>query len=772
MAYSRRKISCTSQQDSLDPAISFGIAAVLRVISHSDVSGLRLSTEIVNFLCALATPEELVSSFPSGRLRREPKQRLANRVESPNDDDVDWDEDEDTRLTWQDANRHASASFIGLNRESLNKGGDKRAQLVLRTADAETVKTLATSVMKRWLKSYDENGGGWLEKNVAALTTLFDLSPAEAETTKLAIAVNNLLGQSGAVMEGATEIFNSRCQRKLAMMILARAIDFPVTEMADVLNPEGAMRSSGLFEHVMLQGFDIDDVLQLSLLGQLFASESFENEREIRTRVLKPLSLAEDESLVFTHVKKEKEELGRMLTGAIESGESGINVLLYGQAGTGKTEFVRSLVRELGIDCYEVGSANCQSGLDASRDYRLSYLRLINKLIKPEERAVILLDEAEDIFDIMSDDSGRAANRRRGSKAWVNNLLENIRIPTIWITNDIRFDAAHLRRFVYLKEFDIPPISVRQQIVRNNTAGLSVSNKTISTLAQNEVLTPAMLSTATRFARLARLGKDEVDDSILRHAAATQRAIGVVPTGTLVSSDTGFDPRFTNMDAAVSIEDLVNGLRRTGRASLLFSGPPGTGKTQLAGHLGRLLDREVIYRTGSDLLNMYVGGTEQRIANLFRSCDPQRELIFLDEAEGLLGGRSKAIRSWEITQVNEFLRQIEQFSGIFIAATNHLENLDAALMRRFAFRFEFKPLTVAQRCDMFVTLSGIALDSQSPFFSDIARLAGLTAGDFANVFRRLKMIGGEGEAGNWLRELQAEQLAKGGCTTRSIGFIP
>jgi transitional endoplasmic reticulum ATPase len=318
-------------------------------------------------------------------------------------------------------------------------------------------------------------------------------------------------------------------------------------------------------------------------------------------------------------------------------------------------------------------------------------------LIPPEERAVILLDEAEDIFDSIGGQSEHRRSPRTGSKAWMNALLEGMRIPTIWITNDIEIDTAHLRRFAYVTGFATPPISVRREIVRLQTAGLAITDATITQLARNDALTPAMLGMAAQFVRLVKPVGTEADAALVRHVQASQRALNMEPAGSIVDSDTEFDPRFINLDSSISVENLLGALRRTGRAGLLFHGPSGSGKTQLANYLAQQLDREMIYRTGSDLLNKYVGGTEQRIAKLFRSCDVEREIILLDEAEGLLGSREGAQRSWEVTQVNEFLRQIEQFKGIFIAATNHVSSLDAALMRRFAFRLGFKALTSNQR---------------------------------------------------------------------------
>jgi SpoVK/Ycf46/Vps4 family AAA+-type ATPase len=280
-----------------------------------------------------------------------------------------------------------------------------------------------------------------------------------------------------------------------------------------------------------------------------------------------------------------------------------------------------------------------------------------------------------------------------------------------------------------------------------------------------------MLGLAAHFVRLAKPLGAEADAALIRHVQASQRALNMEPAGSIVDSATEFDPRLINLDSNIHVDNLLIALRSTGHAGLLFHGPSGSGKTQLANYLSQQLDREMIYRTGSDLLSKYVGGTEQRIAKLFRSCDVEREIIFLDEAEGLLGSREGAQRSWEVTQVNEFLRQIEHFKGIFIAATNHVTHLDAALMRRFAFRLGFKPLTLEQRLAMFTEVSGFVLEKGTEEFRRLERLGLLTAGDYANVKRRVSMLQVCNDASEWLDDLVAEVNSKSSHTGSQIGFL-
>ena len=125
------------------------------------------------------------------------------------------------------------------------------------------------------------------------------------------------------------------------------------------------------------------------------------------------------------------------------------------------------------------------------------------------------------------------------------------------------------------------------------------------------------------------------------------------------------------------------------RMNLLLFGVPGSGKTEFVKYLAKQLKKKLCIKKASDLLDCYVGATEQRIAAAFAEAELNQEILFFDEGDSLLGARAGAVRSWEVSQVNTLLAEMEQFRGIFIVSTNLVQKLDSAAMRRFSFRLHF-----------------------------------------------------------------------------------
>lgn len=132
--------------------------------------------------------------------------------------------------------------------------------------------------------------------------------------------------------------------------------------------------------------------------------------------------------------------------------------------------------------------------------------------------------------------------------------------------------------------------------------------------------------------------------------------------------------------------DGVEGVR------CLFYGLSGTGKTELARYISEILGKPLLLKRCSDIMDPYVGRTEQNIAAAFEEAEATDSILLFDEADSFFADRAGAKQSWERTQVNEFLTQMEEFSGICICTSNLRKIMDPAMLRRFHIISEFKAL--------------------------------------------------------------------------------
>lgn len=224
--------------------------------------------------------------------------------------------------------------------------------------------------------------------------------------------------------------------------------------------------------------------------------------------------------------------------------------------------------------------------------------------------------------------------------------------------------------------------------------------------------------------------------------------------------------------------EIVRTLSRSGSLHLagLINVQPGSGKTAFAHYLAQRLDKTLIRKDASELLSMWVGETEKNLVRMFRQARSESGLLLLDEADSFLQDRPQAHHSWEVTQVNELLVQMEAFDGLFLCSTNLMQALDTAVLRRFDLKIHFHYLKAEHAWSLFEDLlaalqvplgeSHVTLDLQHR----LQRLDTLTPGDFAMTLRQAKLLGCPSSAEQLLTALEVECRAKQRGSKPVLGF--
>lgn len=601
--------------------------------------------------------------------------------------------------------------------------------------------------------------------NAQVLGKLLALTRTEVEVLAFAIALESEPALRDAFGELRARTHASVC-KQLARILGRRAFD-----VERAFSSQGALRSVPVLDYVRADSsfeapFGLAGALEPALLRPLAAEPDLL--RHFLTRAAAPsLALAD-----FPHLAPDLDVLVRYLRAALARRQRGVNVLLYGPPGTGKSELARVLAAELGAELCEVNLEDADGDAHEGSE-RLGAYALCQRMLRKRRRTLLLLDEVEDVFPQATQLSFGFGPRGALTKAWTNRLLENNPIPTFWISNAIdQIDRAYVRRFAYALEVGQPPRRVRRSVIERHLSGLRLRSQYVDQLAEIEALSPAHVERAASLVRLLEPAHGaQAERDLERVLHGNLRAYCGSPQRPRASASAlGYDLSLLETDVDVAV--LMAGVRRHKRGSLCFYGPPGTGKSELAHQLAREAELPLQAQRGSDLLGKYVGETEQRIARMFERARRDGALLLLDEADGFLADRNAARNSWERTQVNELLVQMEQFDGVFVCTTNLIDRLDRAALRRFALKVAFGYCR-REHARVLFTRSLQALGAPAPdaaALHALDRLRVLTPGDFIAAVRGAALLERTATASDMLHTLTqacADKHVRGG---KPLGF--
>jgi SpoVK/Ycf46/Vps4 family AAA+-type ATPase len=171
--------------------------------------------------------------------------------------------------------------------------------------------------------------------------------------------------------------------------------------------------------------------------------------------------------------------------------------------------------------------------------------------------------------------------------------------------------------------------------------------------------------------------------------------------------------------------------------TVLFSGAPGTGKTMCAQIMARELSMEAYKIDISRIVSKYIGETEKNLDAIFREARSSGCMLFFDECDALFGKRSEVKDAHDRNaniEVAYLLQQIEEHDGVCILATNLLDNIDTAFMRRITFVVQFPFPNAAERREIYQKLLPRGLSASEDIDWDyIAEKFKLSGGYIKNI---------------------------------------
>lgn len=478
------------------------------------------------------------------------------------------------------------------------------------------------------------------------------------------------------------------------------------------------------------------------------------------------------------------------------SGKENISLLLYGKPGSGKSEYAKALVAASGLKpLIFKNEAELSQEKNANNTNILCRLNLLLSINRPD--TVLIIDEADTLLKTR-DISFFGINMPSKSKGTVNKMLEEGKNKIIWIVNfTSQMDDSTLRRFNFSYKFEamtkeqlrtitstklMPlnlPIPTNTQILglmeKYSVTGASVDNvvKTIKSLGSANNDTQSAVADNTELVSCVKTilkenallinGKAKMRDRVnanydmraLNASMAPEKIVQMIKNAESFAKD--------NLRTECSNE---NGIR------MLFYGVSGSGKTEFARYIAEKLSKKILLKRASDIFDKFVGGTEQNIRDAFEEAERLNAILLFDEADSFFSDRNQTQHNWERTQVNEFLTQLEEFSGIVICTTNLKHIMDSAMNRRFHLSVEFRPLTTdGIRCMLDRYFHAYAFSEDS--INRLERRASVTPGDFGILASRMRFMDKEDLSATYIIDelcKMQDEKADDGCNNK-IGFF-
>ena len=378
------------------------------------------------------------------------------------------------------------ASAFGLPEELEN---DKNLRTVARRLLKERYKTLQKSTAllpELWKQAYE---------NLATLAEFLQLNPVEQELLRFAMHLRS----EGAMRDLFEYLPKSDLQRTAAIM--ADLLKQPKNQILSALKKGSKLDAYGLID----RDYRPDSVHDYLDWGETLDFDEFVTQPLNENALLKSCTeVAQVPSLQlddFAHIASMKEMMLTYLQQALKHHRKGVNILIYGVPGSGKTELATLLGKALSVSVHNITYMDGDGDVISAED-RLNKCRFAQKVLEGQS-SLLIFDEIEDVFRASFFEQSVAQQ----NKAWTNQLLENNNVPMIWLSNSVHnIDAAFLRRFDFVFEMPDLPLKNKSALI-SQLAGGKLTAEYVQHFAQVRSLSPAILTCVFNVANAVDNGK-------------------------------------------------------------------------------------------------------------------------------------------------------------------------------------------------------------------------------------------------------------------------
>jgi hypothetical protein len=372
-------------------------------------------------------------------------------------------------------------------------------------------------------------------------------------------------------------------------------------------------------------------------------------------------------------------------------------VYLHGPYGVGRRTTAEALCRAAGVPLVTIGVARLLAAGDAEARVAVAAREALLRGAAPlwEGFDLLLADEHRAVrAAVLREAQGRGVTFLAGEEPWEpadappGEAFYPVRLERPEYAGRVRLWSAQLNG-------EAPAAGVELEGLAN---AFRFSGGQIRDAA----------ATARSLARLRDPAHGRVSMDDLLAACRLQSNQRLATLARKVAPRHGWDDLVLPPDRTVQLREVVRSMQHRARVygdwgfdralslgkglNVLFTGPPGTGKTMAAGIVAGALALDLYRIDLSTMVSKYIGDTEKNLARIFAEAETSNAILFFDEADALFGRRSEVRDShdrYANLEVAYLLQRMEEYEGVVILATNFRKNMDDAFVRRMHHQVDF-----------------------------------------------------------------------------------